>query len=439
MNKQFVLIISFLFLVCGCATTKNYSPAAGLDKENLSSRTVPAKISKESGKTLERKGYAYIGSVQFEDTVKTCWGDDCKNFTCTANIPHKDTTKEVLERAASQGGDLVVLDKDSVLSRDITEKKGKCLGGHHTDYTEQECSGGYGNIARYCRNVTKRQFHCTNWLTVYGEICKFKSTGDIWRYDPELAKRLAVFIKEKEKKEKKEKEEKDKKEKEAGKIKAQIASLEKAYEENYPFQKDEFVDVKVDGQYGFKDKNGRIVIKPQFTDTMHGFSDGLAVVSVGLKNEKKWGIIDKAGKWIMHPSDKYKSIGKYSDGMVNIEVDNHCGYVNTKGQLVITPQFKRCWWFSEGLALVWVDKKYKYIDKTGKVALEPQVDMAYQFSDGLAAIEVDKKFGYIDKKGNVIIKPQFDNAERFVKGIAKARVDGEWKYIDKSGKYISEP
>ncbi len=55
MNKQCIPIIFFLFFVCGCATTINFSPAPGLDKENISLRSTPAKISKESNESLEKK------------------------------------------------------------------------------------------------------------------------------------------------------------------------------------------------------------------------------------------------------------------------------------------------------------------------------------------------------------------------------------------------
>ena len=200
MKKYLILIAPFLFLLSGCAIFSSnitFTPVDGLSDIKISSRTTPAKISNESDKTLEAQGYAYIGFVRSEDVVKTCWEKDCVNFTCTDNLPHRDTTKEVLEKAAAQGGDLVILQSDSVRSENSTTKTGKCTGGYSTSYTEQECSGGYGKVARVCQNVTKKRYTCTSWQTEYGRKCTFASAGTVWRQDPELIKDLAKIEREK--------------------------------------------------------------------------------------------------------------------------------------------------------------------------------------------------------------------------------------------------
>jgi hypothetical protein len=45
------------------------------------------------------------------------------------------------------------------------------------------------------------------------------------------------------------------------------------------------------GKYGYIDKTGKIVIKPQF-DKAYDFSEGLASISLN----GKWGFIDNTGK-----------------------------------------------------------------------------------------------------------------------------------------------
>jgi len=54
--------------------------------------------------------------------------------------------------------------------------------------------------------------------------------------------------------------------------------------------------VIVSGKIGYIDKQGKIVINPQFDDAWH-FSEGLAGVKIG----GKWGYIDKQGKIIINP------------------------------------------------------------------------------------------------------------------------------------------
>ncbi|EAH9640326.1 WG repeat-containing protein, partial [Campylobacter coli] len=54
--------------------------------------------------------------------------------------------------------------------------------------------------------------------------------------------------------------------------------------------------VKLNGKYGFIDKNGEFVIKPNFDDAWY-FREGLA--KVGLNG--KYGFIDKSGKIVIEP------------------------------------------------------------------------------------------------------------------------------------------
>ena len=88
--------------------------------------------------------------------------------------------------------------------------------------------------------------------------------------------------------------------------------------------------VKVGDKYGFIDKRGKFVLRPQF-ERARRFSEGLAPVKVGSRRTGKWGFIDKTGK------------------------------------LVIKPQFDAAFRFSEGLAEVHVGKSTRYIDKAGNL------------------------------------------------------------------------
>jgi len=416
MNKKNLFLIILLFVFSGCSTTK-FTPVAGLEKESISSRSVPAKVSRESDKVLEKKGYTQIGFVYSDDKVKTCWGDDCINFTCTPDTPHKDLSKEVLEKAASHGGDIVVLEKDSAPSIESTTKDGKCLSSYRTSYQDQECSGGYGNVPRVCSWVTKYRYECTAYETIHGKACTFVSNGSVWRHDPEIGKRLEVILRELREKERLKNAEREKKEKEIKdkkqaleKIKAQFETMKKAYSESSPSNKNKLVSVKVEGKYGFKDEQGRMIIEPQFTDIM-GFSEGLSAVATGTKTEKI--------------------------NSLNITVGKDWGYIDTKGNWIIRPTFEYAGNFSEGLANVRVNNKYGYIDKTGQFIIKPQFRNARIFTEGLAVIiSEDKKYGYINKDGSIAIEPQFDNAMRFVKGKAIVKIDGKQAIIDKSGKII---
>ncbi|MEQ1762176.1 MAG: WG repeat-containing protein, partial [Pyrinomonadaceae bacterium] len=99
--------------------------------------------------------------------------------------------------------------------------------------------------------------------------------------------------------------------------------------------------------------------------------------------------------------------------------------------------------------------KEGYIDSRGRVMIKPQFDKVTDFSEDLAAVLVDDKWGYIDRKGNVVIKPRWKPNERYIdpanpfkEGIAVVVENAYWAedgdsylcgYIDKTGEYIIKP
>lgn len=68
------------------------------------------------------------------------------------------------------------------------------------------------------------------------------------------------------------------------------------YEDAKLFNDDTYAAVKKDGNWGFVDAKGKIVIEPQFNDA-RSFSNGLAAVKVG----GLWGFIDSKGNMVIEP------------------------------------------------------------------------------------------------------------------------------------------
>lgn len=60
-----------------------------------------------------------------------------------------------------------------------------------------------------------------------------------------------------------------------------------------------------------------------------------------------------------------------------------------------------------------------YINTKGGVVIEPQFNAAEIFSAGLVAVKSGSKWGYINKKGDMEIEAQFDRADPFRAGSAR--------------------
>ena len=161
------------------------------------------------------------------------------------------------------------------------------------------------------------------------------------------------------------------------------------------FVREGFIQIYVNGKYGYANAKGEVVIYPQF-DRAYNFVNGLAQVG----KDYKWGLVDRTGK------------------------------------IILEPQFDNIKNFEEGLAVVKQDDKYGYIDRTGKIVIKPQFDSATDFKEGLAVVKQDDKYGYIDRTGKIVIKPQFDDAGYFDKSIATVRKNGIEFIIDPKGNFI---
>lgn len=82
--------------------------------------------------------------------------------------------------------------------------------------------------------------------------------------------------------------------------------------------------------------------------------------------------------------------------------ENHLwGYINTSGEVVISPKFQVVSQFSEGLAAVRLNGTYGYIDQTGEFVIEPQYDVAYSFMSGRAIVFINGVPFLIDKSGKI--------------------------------------
>ncbi len=199
---------------------------------------------------------------------------------------------------------------------------------------------------------------------------------------------------------------------------------------NYP------VLFEQDGKYGYKDKGGKVLINPIF-DIAYEFSEGLA--AVGIKDEQgntKCGYINLKGDYVI--SSKYDVTMPYVYGLAPVILGENAVFIDNKGNEKIASDFGGVGMFKSGLAPV-MDKdsgKWGYINIQGKLILPYNYDECRAFSDGLATVKINDKWGYIDRTGKLIIEPTFDEAGDFINGIASVNNDGVYS-INKSGKLIA--
>ena len=199
-------------------------------------------------------------------------------------------------------------------------------------------------------------------------------------------------------------------------------------------------------KWGYINKQGKLVIKPQF-EIAENFSEGLAIARM---SGGRSGYINKSGKFVLHFGGR-----TFSEGLAAVIDDNEkWGFIDKTGKFAIQPQFEYVENFSEGLASVKINDKSGYIDKTGKLVIPAQFNIASDFSNGMAAVDIDSSTtftensititlsnpGYIDKMGKLVIQPSPDiRIHAFSEGLAVAQINGKYGFVNKTGKVVIPP
>lgn len=213
--------------------------------------------------------------------------------------------------------------------------------------------------------------------------------------------------------------------------KSGLVVIKPQFEDAYNFSEG-LARVGVQHKYGFIDMNGKVVIEPVFDD-VGDFAEGLARVA----SDNKYGFIDKNGK-IAIPME-YELVSEFSEGLAGVYVQGKWGYINNKGEVIIQPKYNNAGLFKNSLAPVSETELYGYINKKGNYVIKPRFDYANNFSENLAEIGIDNKYGFIDNKGNLVIKPTFKSAFDFSEGFAAVMHNGKWGYINKKGSFAIKP
>ncbi len=216
--------------------------------------------------------------------------------------------------------------------------------------------------------------------------------------------------------------------------------------------------IKVKDKFGFIDRSGAFVIKPQLLDAID-FNDGMARVvtegpcvylpdgpcgafnpeSVGGRSNGpaalcKFTYIDKSGMVITDA--RFDSARDFSEGFAPIRIGERWGFIDRTGSVVATPRFEDAESFHFGLSRIRMNGSYGYANSSGNIVVRAQYKYAESFSDGLAVVGDDSGYWYIDQHGNQPCQGKFAVASPFFKGLANVKLSDGFAYINKSGRTV---
>lgn len=213
------------------------------------------------------------------------------------------------------------------------------------------------------------------------------------------------------------------------------------------------------GQYGYIDHDGAMLIPPQYwwgTDFEDGFgavyicgrvvsidSNGkLLSVRTGNRSNQlirkkvgdKFGFVDSSGQ--LKVAASFDDALPFSEGLAAVQVKTKWGFINEKGSLVIPAVFDAAYYFREGVANADVGGVPVLIDNTGTALAKGFDQLRGVTAEGLIPVKRDDKAGYLNLKGVVAIPLIYEEADTFSEGLGPVQKGSKWGYIDKNGKTI---
>ncbi len=182
--------------------------------------------------------------------------------------------------------------------------------------------------------------------------------------------------------------------------------------------------VLYNGKFGFIDKMGHEVIKPDY-DMAMDFQDGLVAV---IKDNQKF-FINKKGEKV---SKNYDKVLSFQKGYAIVSLNNKYGLINKNMEEVIPLNYDSIDYPSNDLILVEENGILKYLNLDNQVVitLPKNIKEASSFKNGLAKVVTEGyKVGFIDKTGRMVINPIYNTASSFENDLASVSERNEGSTI----------
>lgn len=227
------------------------------------------------------------------------------------------------------------------------------------------------------------------------------------------------------------------------------------------------------GKYGYIDSLGNEIIKPQYLYASY-FNEGIALIIVDTTCTTFSDTLKNKIASSFYVSPEQKKI-RYKYGYISLDnklaidttliyefEDEENDWDNIKELISNGKQLNLRWLNCSDNRILYQDsitKLFGYMNSKGETIIAPQYRDGYQFSEGLAAVQVQSKglnnfskWGYIDMSGNMKIESKYSSASTFREGKAivgfsdiKRNDRGGFRFtessiiINKSGKMIGTP
>lgn len=206
--------------------------------------------------------------------------------------------------------------------------------------------------------------------------------------------------------------------------------IEKISLENY-----EYFILRQDGQYGVINKNGDVVIQPEYTNVIIPNPQKAVFVCYDENSDTK--VLNQNGEQIFSEYAKIEPIRlkniasdlMYEKNLLTYEQDEKVGLIDLEGKTIAEPIYESIEGlpYKEGELLVQLEGKYGVINNKGNYLVNPEYDQitvdnyttaeeGYKRAGYIVSNTTENgyRYGYVDVDGNVLLQPEYTEVSRII-------------------------
>lgn len=190
--------------------------------------------------------------------------------------------------------------------------------------------------------------------------------------------------------------------------------------------------------YGYKDSQGKIVIKPQYENASYSFDGNYAKV----EGPNGYGIINRSN--VKCVPLQYKYLDLLGTTAIAQNANGQYGLISVSGRILIPFTYKSMTKYGNYIEVRTSNGKEGLFDTNGnRILNDIYDDVSYlSINNGLIPCKYNGKWGYMTTSGNKAIDFKYNSAGEFKAfGLAavKDSANNMYGYINKSGSYVIKP
>ena len=186
--------------------------------------------------------------------------------------------------------------------------------------------------------------------------------------------------------------------------------------------------VELDDEFNFVDSTGKLILT-EWVETYSGyrllaqFKGGYAKIL----SERGFNLANSNGQKLFRTD--WDDVGSFSD-IIAVKKGDKWGYVNTKGQKVLTFEYTYAHSFRGKSAIVQLSPFYGVIDRKGEYIIDPLQEELRALNDTTLIAKSLGKYGMITLEGDTLLQYKYVNIEPIDEFVVKLEEGGEVFYYN---------